>query len=143
MDATAFWRMEEQFWKAEASFYSANLSDDALMAFPEPASVLDKTATLAPIANAPRWSSVVFEQQRLIRPKPSTVVLSYGVQADQAASSPAIVRSRRRSPYRSAAGGSWLFTSKHHCAPEPAVVGEGGHRVATAQPASASWPERI
>jgi catechol 2,3-dioxygenase-like lactoylglutathione lyase family enzyme len=78
MNHSSLWQMEAQFWHGGADFYHANLTDDALMAFPEPAGVLDRRAAIDSISTAPRWTTVRFEQRHAMNPNPGRLVAARG-----------------------------------------------------------------
>jgi hypothetical protein len=84
MEPFDFWEMETQFWKAGKDFYRAHLAQQALMVFPQPIGVLDRTAILASISG-PRWTSVEFSRQHSIRPEPHVAILTYVAEARGAA----------------------------------------------------------
>lgn len=69
--------IEEQFWKAGADFYRQHLTDDALMAFAEPAGVLTRDTAIQAISTSPRWSAVSFQEVHVLQPTADTAILSY------------------------------------------------------------------
>jgi len=75
--------MEERFWTDGEDFYREHLADEALMAFPEPAGVMERDATVEAIAQAPRWKVVEFEEVRVLRPGPEVAVLVYKAEAQR------------------------------------------------------------
>ncbi|MCB1348469.1 MAG: DUF4440 domain-containing protein [Maritimibacter sp.] len=60
---TSPWALEEHFWLEGPNFYRAHLSKDAAMWFPDRPEPLRGEAILDGLMNAPRWESVVLDQQ--------------------------------------------------------------------------------
>jgi hypothetical protein len=77
----AVWDLETRFWQGDEAFYDAWLAAQALMVFPDPTGILDRTAILASIRGTPRWTDVRFTQDRLTRPAAGVVVVAYRVEA--------------------------------------------------------------
>lgn len=77
----ALWNLERAFWLGGVDVYEDHLAADALMVFPAPAGVLDRAATIAAIASAPRWRSVLFSAQRSLQPAAGVCILCYAVEA--------------------------------------------------------------
>jgi hypothetical protein len=71
----ALWELEMDLWRAGADVYRQRLTDDALMVFP--GMVLTKPQTVDSIVAAPRWTSVSFSDQRLVRLAEDAVALIY------------------------------------------------------------------
>ena len=69
------WGLEKDFWLGGADLYRRRLADEALMVFP--GIVLSKQQTVDSIANGPRWTSVAFSDQRLVRFTSHTLALIY------------------------------------------------------------------
>lgn len=70
-------RLEERFWKDGNDFYASNLEEDALLAFPKPVGVLTKDEAIASLAGAPRWSTVRFDDVRVVSLLDDAAVLVY------------------------------------------------------------------
>jgi hypothetical protein len=77
------WKLEESFWMEDANFYDATLATEALMVLPAPAGVLDRSATVASIRSADRWTKVSFSDRHSIRPSSAVVILAYSAHADR------------------------------------------------------------
>jgi hypothetical protein len=73
--------LEEQFWKGDADFYVRTLTEDALMIFPAPAGLLDKSRVVHSIATSQRWKEVAFRGSRVTQPAPNVAILAYRVSA--------------------------------------------------------------
>lgn len=71
----ALWAREEEFWLGGAEIYRQHVVDDAVLVFP--GMVLAKAQAIDSIANGPRWTSVTFTEQQLVRLTPDAVVLIY------------------------------------------------------------------
>jgi hypothetical protein len=74
LDST-IWTLEKDFWLGGVDTYRRHLADDALMVFP--GMVLTKPQATDAIASGPRWTSVSFADQRLVRLTPDTLALIY------------------------------------------------------------------
>lgn len=82
------WQLERGLWFGGFDVYERNLTREALMVFPAPAAVLDRSAAIAAIREAPRWSRVEFSQQRGDMPIGDVTVLTYAVAADRGTAVP-------------------------------------------------------
>ena len=69
------WELEREFWLGGADVYRRHLADDAVIVFP--GMVMAKSKTVESIAAGPRWASVNFSDQRLVRLTPDAVALIY------------------------------------------------------------------
>ena len=78
---STLWRMEEEFWTGGEDVYRRRLADDSLLVFHE--MVLTKGQAIDSIAQAPRWGSVRFSQQRIVQLTESVAVLNYSVEASR------------------------------------------------------------
>jgi uncharacterized protein DUF4440 len=72
---STLWQIEKEFWLGGADVYRQRLADEALMVFP--GMVLTKPQTVDAIAAGPRWTSVEFSDQRLMRLAQDGVALIY------------------------------------------------------------------
>lgn len=99
---TDLWTMERQFWERGARFYHANLTDNAVMIFPEPVGMLDREKTIQSVSDAPRWVDVELSDSHLIQLHPEMAVLTYQVAArrqdDQDAYAARVVSIYRKTP---------------------------------------------
>jgi hypothetical protein len=73
--------LEEAFWTGDAGVYRQNLTDNALMVFPQPAGVLTRDQTLETITAGPRWAAVDFDDVHLVRLTDDAAVLTYKASA--------------------------------------------------------------
>ena len=69
--------LERQFWKGDADFYRRNLTDRAVMVFPEPAGVLTRDKILETIASSRRWADVRIDDARVVVLIRETALLTY------------------------------------------------------------------
>jgi len=69
--------LERQFWKGDADFYRRNLTDKAVMVFPEPAGVLTREKILETIASSPRWADVRIDDARVVELTRETALVTY------------------------------------------------------------------
>lgn len=81
MTENDFWTFEEKFWRGDTSFYKIYLAPTATMVFPPPAGILERSAILASLQSAGRWSSVDILDKHLSYPNPFVAVLVYSVTA--------------------------------------------------------------
>jgi hypothetical protein len=58
--------LERQLWNADEEFYRDTLSEDAVMVFPEPTGILDRSAVLESLGGADRWRRIEFDDERLL-----------------------------------------------------------------------------
>jgi hypothetical protein len=75
--------LERRFWLGDGAFYGERLSGHAVMVFPEPVGVLDRTATIASLAGAPRWERVEISVETVIEAAPATILLVYRAAAER------------------------------------------------------------
>jgi len=59
--------LERQLWNADEEFYRDKLSEDAVMVFPEPTGILDRSAVLESLGGADRWRRIEFDDERLLK----------------------------------------------------------------------------
>jgi hypothetical protein len=59
--------LERQLWDADEEFYRDTLSEDAVMVFPEPTGILDRSAVLESLGGADRWRRIEFDDERLLK----------------------------------------------------------------------------
>jgi hypothetical protein len=56
--------LERELWNADEEFYRDTLSEDALMVFPEPTGILERSAVLEALGGADRWQRIKFDNER-------------------------------------------------------------------------------
>lgn len=75
--------LERQLWNADEAFYRDTLSEDAVMVFPEPTGVLDRSSVLESLGGADRWRRIEFEDERLVEVDDAVVQLVYRAVAER------------------------------------------------------------
>jgi hypothetical protein len=70
-------KLERQFWMGDADFYERNLTDKAVMVFPEPAGVLTREKILETIRSSPRWADVRIDEPRVVELTAETALVTY------------------------------------------------------------------
>ncbi len=73
--------LEKQFWMGEADFYQRHLTDDSLMVFAEPVGVMIKANDIKTSAVGPRWTTVSFEDVRVVELSDYAALLTYKASA--------------------------------------------------------------
>jgi len=91
--------LERQFWRGDAEFYRDNLTDDAVMVFPDPVGIMDRDATVAAIAGGARWQDVALEDVRVITIADDVAILVYRAVATRAGAD---------DPYRTLASSTYV-----------------------------------
>jgi hypothetical protein len=76
--------LEEKFWTEGADYYERNLSNAAIMVFPDPAGVLVKDEIASSLKAQPRWSQVALEEHRLLELSESAALVTYKATAKRA-----------------------------------------------------------
>jgi hypothetical protein len=69
--------LEHQFWKGDAEFYRRQLTERAVMVFPEPPGVLTGDKILEAIASAPRWAEVRIDEPRIVDLTQESALVTY------------------------------------------------------------------
>lgn len=95
----ALWELERRFWTGDASFHAANLAPEAWMLLPAPAGLMSRSESLQALAQAPRWSEVVFSETKTLAAGDGVALLVYAVEASRGGHSDAL-HSGDVQPYR-------------------------------------------
>lgn len=69
--------LERRFWHGGADDYERHLDDEALLVFPAPVGVLDRSETIASISVAQRWAEVRLDDVRVVDLTGDVAVLTY------------------------------------------------------------------
>jgi hypothetical protein len=69
--------LEHQFWRGDAGFYRRQLTEHAVMVFPETAGVLTRDKVVDAIASAPRWAEVRIDEPRFVGLTQESVLVTY------------------------------------------------------------------
>ncbi|MFC5369151.1 nuclear transport factor 2 family protein [Salinirubrum litoreum] len=75
--------LERQLWNADEEVYEDILSKDAVMVFPPPTGILDRSAVLDSLGSADRWRRLKFDEARLIDVGEDVVQLIYRAVAER------------------------------------------------------------
>lgn len=75
--------LERQLWNADEEFYEKMLSEDAVMVFPGPTGILDRSAVLDSLGGADRWRHLEFDEERLVDVGDEVVQLIYRATAER------------------------------------------------------------
>ena len=81
MDDDRVWEFEESLWVGSAEHYRALIDVACLMVLPAAPFVLSGDEAVAAVSSTPRWTSVVFTDQRITRPDEGLIVIAYHVEA--------------------------------------------------------------
>lgn len=73
--------LEERFWTGDPAFYRENLTDDAVMVFPEPVGVLTRESAIEGIASGARWNEVGIREPGVMRVADGAALLTYRARA--------------------------------------------------------------
>ena len=75
--------LERQFWNADEEFYQETLSTDAVMVFPEPTGILERSAVLESLTGTDRWGRIEFDEERVIEVDDNIFQLVYRAVAER------------------------------------------------------------
>jgi hypothetical protein len=81
MDDDRVWAFEESLWTADAEHYRESIDDEAVMVVPQPPFVMTGMQAADMVAKTPRWSSVAFSDQQIMRPQEGLIVIGYTAEA--------------------------------------------------------------
>lgn len=88
MDDDRIWAMEESLWTGDADVYHALIDDACVMVVPAPPFVMQGAAAIDAVSHTPRWSTVRFSEQNIVRPQDGLIVIGYHVEAMRGGSDP-------------------------------------------------------
>ena len=75
--------LERQLWNADEEFYRETLSADAVMVFPEPTGILERSDVLESLGGADRWRRIEFDDERLVEVDDDVFQLTYRAVAER------------------------------------------------------------
>ena len=75
--------LERQLWNADEEFYRERLSEDAVMVFPEPTGILERSGVLESVDGTDRWGRIEFDDERLIEVDDNVFQLIYRALAER------------------------------------------------------------
>ncbi len=87
MEDNRVWAFEESLWIGDADHYRELIDDECVMVLPEQPFVLKSDAAIEAVAHTPRWSSVTFSEQQVMRPQEGLITIAYKAQAERDGSS--------------------------------------------------------
>jgi hypothetical protein len=70
-------QLERRLWNADEEFYQETLAEDAVMVFPPPTGILERSDILESLGGGERWQNIDFSEVRLIEIGDGTVQLVY------------------------------------------------------------------
>ena len=77
MDDDRIWSFEESLWTADAAHYEESIDDECVMVVPTPPFVMTGEQAIESVQSTPRWSSVSFSDQQIMRPQEGLIVVGY------------------------------------------------------------------
>jgi len=113
--------LERGFWTGDGDFYRGNLTDDAVMVFPDPVGVLDRRSIVESISAASRWNNVEIGAPACVRVADGAALLTYRATAGR----------EGQPPYEALAsslyverGGAWRLAFHQQTPSDKSAVGE-------------------
>ncbi|MBB5709526.1 DUF4440 domain-containing protein [Sphingomonas xinjiangensis] len=82
MEDNRIWSFEESLWTGGAKQYRELIDDECVMVLPEQPFVFTSQQAIEAVAHTPRWSSVSFSEQRVMRPQEGLITIAYKVEAE-------------------------------------------------------------
>jgi hypothetical protein len=76
--------LEEKFWTEGRKFYQENLTDSAIMVFPEPAGILVEDEIVSSVGEQGRWKDINLEEHRVLELSDGSAVVTYKATARRA-----------------------------------------------------------
>lgn len=83
MEDARIWEFEESLWIGDAENYRAKISDEVVMALPQPPYSFDSAAAIEAVSSTPRWERAEFSHTRVHRPQYGLIVIAYHVEASR------------------------------------------------------------
>lgn len=81
MDDNRVWAFEESLWTGDAEQYRTLIDDECVMVLPEHPFVLTGEQAISAVADTPRWTSVTFSEQQIMRPQEGLITIAYKAEA--------------------------------------------------------------
>ncbi len=88
MEDQRVWAFEESLWTASAEHYQESIDENCLMVVPAPPYVLEGQQAIDAVKGTPRWSKVIFSEQKVSRPEEGLIVIAYKAEAEKDGASP-------------------------------------------------------
>lgn len=83
MEDDRVWAFEESLWTGDAEHYRKSIDGEAVMVVPTPPFVMTGAQAAEAVADTPRWSSVAFSDQQVMRPQEGLIVIGYTAKAQK------------------------------------------------------------
>jgi hypothetical protein len=83
MEDSRIWEMEGQLWHGGAEVYETLIDTDVVMALPAEPFVYSREAAIKAVTNTPRWDSVDFAEQQVVRPQEGLIAIAYRAEASR------------------------------------------------------------
>lgn len=81
MDDERVWQFEESLWTGDAEHYRACIDDESVMVVPTKPFVVTGMQAADAVSDTPRWESVAFSNQQIMRPQKGLIVIGYTAEA--------------------------------------------------------------
>ena len=83
LEDTRIWEFEQSLWTGDADHYRALIDDECVMVLPESPFVLSGKQAIEAVADTPRWTSVEFSEQQIMRPQEGLIAIAYKAEAQR------------------------------------------------------------
>jgi hypothetical protein len=83
VDDDRVWAFEEGLWVGDAEHYRELIDDECVMVLPQPPFLLTGSGAIEAVSNTPRWSKVMFSEQRIARPQEGLIVIGNKAEASR------------------------------------------------------------
>lgn len=87
MDDNRIWEFEQSLWTGDAAHYHELIDDECVMVLPAVPFVFSGEKAIEAVANTPRWTTVTFSEQQVMRPQEGLIVIAYKAEANRDGSS--------------------------------------------------------
>ncbi|MDX3911744.1 MAG: DUF4440 domain-containing protein [Sphingobium sp.] len=88
MEDQRVWEFEESLWTGDTDHYRELIDDECVMVLPEKPFVFTGQQAIEAVTHTPSWSTVVFEQQQVMRPQEGLIVIAYHASASREGAAP-------------------------------------------------------
>jgi hypothetical protein len=83
MEDSRIWDFEQSLWTEGRENYQAKIDEEAVMVLPQPPYVYTSQAAIDAVSDTPRWESVEFSEQQVMRPQEGLIVIAYRAKASR------------------------------------------------------------
>lgn len=87
MDDNRVWEFEQSLWTGDAEHYHELIDDACVMVLPQQPHVMTGAQAIEAVAHTPRWSTVTFSEQQVVRPQEGLITIAYKAEASRDGSS--------------------------------------------------------